>query len=198
MTTLTDEVRTKVASVEMYETQTWAPTQSWSGALGKRVVDITGALLGLLLLSPIILGVVIAILIDSGWPVIFAQKRVGRDGRLFTVYKFRSMTKDAEKRLADVMGHNHHNDGPIFKWKEDPRVTRVGRVLRKTSLDELPQLLNVLLGNMSLVGPRPPLQSEVEKYEPRPAQAPEREAGHDGLMAGERPERSRLCRYGQA
>jgi lipopolysaccharide/colanic/teichoic acid biosynthesis glycosyltransferase len=90
---------------------------------------------------------------------------MGQNGRKFTVYKFRSMHRDAEKRLEEVKQNNLIKDGPIFKWKQDSRITKVGRFLRRTSLDELPQLWNVLLGNMSLVGPRPPLESEVMEYE---------------------------------
>jgi len=146
----------------------WVPVVSrptWASSV-KRTLDIAGSLFALMILSPLILAAGLAILVDSGWPVIFSQRRVGQDGELFTLYKFRSMSRNAESRLPEVLVNNRITDGPTFKWKHDPRITRVGRILRKTSLDELPQLFNVLAGNMSLVGPRPPLESEVRKYEP--------------------------------
>lgn len=104
--------------------------------------------------------------VDSKGPAFFRQERVGRAGRTFTMLKFRSMSVDAEDRLDDIKGDNvHGDDGPMLKVVNDPRITRVGRFLRRTSLDELPQLVNVLLGQMSLVGPRPPLPREVAQYE---------------------------------
>ncbi|WP_430733256.1 sugar transferase [Candidatus Enterococcus ikei] len=133
----------------------------------KRCLDILGSLLGLFLLSPVLL--IVAVLIkkeDPKGPVIFSQKRVGKDGSLFTMYKFRSMCTDAEEQLSDLLEHNEI-EGAMFKIKEDPRVTKVGKRIRKTSIDELPQLLNVLKGDMTLVGPRPPLQREVEEYSQR-------------------------------
>jgi lipopolysaccharide/colanic/teichoic acid biosynthesis glycosyltransferase len=135
------------------------------GAVAKRALDVLIAGAALVLLSPLLLLVSIAILIETGRPVLFAQKRMGQGGKIFTVYKFRSMTQDAECKLPEVRANNQIKDGPIFKWKTDPRITRVGRFLRRTSLDEAPQLFNVLLGSMSLVGPRPPLESEVLQYE---------------------------------
>jgi lipopolysaccharide/colanic/teichoic acid biosynthesis glycosyltransferase len=96
---------------------------------------------------------------------VFCQQRLGENGHPFTVFKFRSMWKDAESRLAEIAANNEVKDGPIFKWRDDIRVTRVGRFLRRTSMDELLQLFNVLRGDMSLVGPRPPLESEVLQYE---------------------------------
>lgn len=114
---------------------------------------------------PIWLAIVIAIRLDSPGPAIFVQKRVGQHGRPFRFYKFRSMYLDAEQRLADVLTQNEI-DGPVFKIRKDPRVTGVGSFLRRTSLDELPQLINVLRGEMSMVGPRPPLPREVEQYRP--------------------------------
>lgn len=132
----------------------------------KRAVDISLTSVGLLALLPF-LGL-IALLIkldDPEGPVIFRQSRIGLDGIPFTMYKFRSMCTDAEAKLANLMKMNE-GAGPLFKLEHDPRVTRVGRVLRKYSLDELPQFFNVLLGNMSIVGPRPPLQSEVNEYGP--------------------------------
>jgi lipopolysaccharide/colanic/teichoic acid biosynthesis glycosyltransferase len=101
--------------------------------------------------------------LTSSGPVIFRQVRVGRDGAMFTVFKFRTMVVDAERRLADLQ-HRNESDGVLFKMREDPRVTRVGRTLRRFSFDELPQLANVLMGTMSLVGPRPALPSETEQY----------------------------------
>lgn len=130
----------------------------------KRCMDFIGALCGLILLSPIF--VIIALLIkyeDSKGPVFFKQIRVGKDGKEFYMYKFRSMVTDAEERLNDLLKHNEVS-GAMFKMKEDPRVTKIGRFIRKTSIDELPQLLNVLKGEMSLVGPRPPLPREVKEY----------------------------------
>ena len=132
----------------------------------KRSLDIFGSVLGLLLLSPILLLVILAIKLDSPGPVIFRQRRVGLNGQEFEMYKFRSMTVDAEARQAGLWAFNEMKDGPIFKMAKDPRVTRVGRFIRRTSLDEFPQLVNILLGQMSLVGPRPPLPSEVAHYTP--------------------------------
>jgi lipopolysaccharide/colanic/teichoic acid biosynthesis glycosyltransferase len=102
--------------------------------------------------------------IEDGGPIFFTQKRVGLRGREFKMYKFRSMCLDAEQKLKDVLALNHHKDGITFKLKDDPRITRIGKWLRKLSFDELPQLFNVLIGNMSLVGPRPPVPREVAKY----------------------------------
>jgi len=133
--------------------------------VAKRALDITVAAALLVLAAPLMLLIALAIKLDSPGPVIFRQRRVGKDGRLFTFYKFRGMVADAEARLHEV-AHLNEVDGPIFKSRRDPRVTRVGRVLRRTSLDELPQLWNVLRGDMSLVGPRPPLPTEVTRYEP--------------------------------
>jgi exopolysaccharide biosynthesis polyprenyl glycosylphosphotransferase len=130
----------------------------------KLVFDLTVALVLVLLLAPVLLLVAALVRVTSPGPALFTQERLGRDGRPFRVYKFRSMHVDAEQRLADLRALNEH-DGVLFKVRADPRVTRVGRVLRKYSLDELPQLLNVLRTDMSLVGPRPPLRSEVERYE---------------------------------
>jgi exopolysaccharide biosynthesis polyprenyl glycosylphosphotransferase len=134
----------------------------------KRALDLMLSSLGLLAVLPIWLLIVAAIRVESPGPAIFVQERVGLRGRRFRFYKFRSMYVDAEKRLADVMTQNEV-DGPVFKIRNDPRVTRVGALLRRTSLDELPQLVNVLMGEMSLVGPRPPLPREVEQYRPSDA-----------------------------
>src|ERR1041385_8802273 len=129
----------------------------------KRALDIAVSSVLLLLGSPFFLLIGALIKLDGG-PVFFVQKRVGRHGRVFKMYKFRSMCLDAEQRLRDLLAQNQHKDGVTFKLKDDPRITRVGKWLRKFSLDELPQLFNVLIGDMSLVGPRPPVPGEVEKY----------------------------------
>jgi exopolysaccharide biosynthesis polyprenyl glycosylphosphotransferase len=131
----------------------------------KRLLDVSVASLVLVATLPIWLAIVVAIKLDTPGPAIFVQQRVGHRGRRFTFFKFRSMYVDAEQRLAEVMQHNE-TDGPVFKMRQDPRVSRVGSILRRTSLDELPQLINVLRGDMSLVGPRPPLPREVESYRP--------------------------------
>ena len=130
----------------------------------KRMIDIGGAILGLLVLSPLFLAVAVAIRVRDGSPVLFRQQRIGLHGRPFTMYKFRTMVADAEARLGEVR-HLNERDGPAFKASNDPRMTRLGRTLRSTSLDELPQLWNVLRGEMSLVGPRPPLPGEVTNYD---------------------------------
>ena len=130
----------------------------------RRTQDIVFSLLALILLAPLALVISLAIVLDSpGDGAIFQQRRVGRDGKLFWLYKFRTMCPDAEERLNELLKLNQM-DGPVFKIKGDPRITRVGHFLRKTSLDELPQLLNVLRGDMSIVGPRPALPREVELY----------------------------------
>jgi lipopolysaccharide/colanic/teichoic acid biosynthesis glycosyltransferase len=134
----------------------------------KRLLDLLLASLGLLATLPIWLVIVVAIRRDSPGPAIFVQERVGVQGRRFRFYKFRSMYADAEHRLAELQANNEVS-GPVFKMRSDPRVTKVGGLLRRTSLDELPQLLNVLKGEMSLVGPRPPLPKEVEEYRPSDA-----------------------------
>ncbi|GMA93412.1 hypothetical protein GCM10025881_02360 [Pseudolysinimonas kribbensis] len=130
----------------------------------KRAFDIAASALALALYAPAMLVIAVAIKVSDGGPVFFHQARVGRNGSLFSMIKFRSMVPDAETALAALADGNDGN-GVLFKLRDDPRVTRVGRVLRKYSLDELPQLLNVLVGEMSLVGPRPPLIDEVNKYE---------------------------------
>ncbi|HEY3268952.1 MAG TPA: sugar transferase [Armatimonadota bacterium] len=135
-----------------------------SYAVMKRCLDLTVASLGLVALSPALAAVALAIKLDSRGPVFFRQLRVGKGHRPFYCLKFRSMTADAEKRREEI-AHLNEVDGPVFKIRNDPRVTRVGRVIRKTSIDELPQLINVVRGEMSLVGPRPPLPAEVDKYE---------------------------------
>lgn len=130
----------------------------------KRLVDIIGSSLGLILLSPLFL--VIAMLMkkeEPKGPIFFSQIRVGKNEKQFKMYKFRSMCIDAEEKLADLLKHNEV-EGAMFKMKDDPRITKIGKFIRKTSIDELPQLWNVLKGDMSLVGPRPPLLREVAEY----------------------------------
>ena len=127
--------------------------------------DRTVAVSALLALSPLFISILLAVRLSSSGPALFRQVRVGRDGRTFTMLKFRSMYTDAEQRLTAIREQNDHGDGVLFKMRNDPRVTTVGRWLRKFSLDELPQLINVVNGSMSLVGPRPPLPSEVARYE---------------------------------
>lgn len=132
--------------------------------IGKRIQDICFSLAGLILLSPLLLLIALLIKVeDPKGAVIFAQTRVGKNGKTFKMYKFRSMVSGAEAMLGNLMEQNEIS-GAMFKMKNDPRITRVGRFIRKTSLDELPQLMNVLKGNMSLVGPRPPLPREVADY----------------------------------
>ena len=138
-----------------------------TGALAlawKRTTDILLSALLLAIALPVVVGVAIAIRVTSSGAVLFRQKRCGLNGRPFTLYKFRTMVADAEERRAEVE-HLNEMDGPVFKARNDPRVTRVGRLLRRFSLDELPQLWNVLKGDMSLVGPRPPIPEEVARYE---------------------------------
>ena len=130
----------------------------------KRLIDIVGSLCGIILLSPLFL--IVAILIkleDPKGKVFFAQERNGRYPKTFKMYKFRSMVHNAEELLKDLMDRNEQT-GPVFKINDDPRITKVGKFIRKTSIDELPQLFNVLKGDMSLVGPRPPIPHEVEQY----------------------------------
>lgn len=131
----------------------------------KRILDISGALLGIILLMPLFILVSIAIKIDSKGPVFFLQERNGFKGKIFKMYKFRSMVPDAEQRLRALESKNEA-DGHMFKIRNDPRITNVGKFIRKTSIDELPQLFNVLRGDMSIVGPRPPIVREVEHYDP--------------------------------
>ncbi|GAB3299749.1 sugar transferase [Geodermatophilus aquaeductus] len=133
--------------------------------LVKASIDRLGAGLLVLLALPVLAVLAVAIHLDSAGPVLFRQQRIGRAGRPFTMLKFRTMTADAETRRAELTSRNHNGDGLLFKVAGDPRVTRVGRVLRRHSLDELPQLFNVLGGQMSLVGPRPPLPEEVARYD---------------------------------
>jgi lipopolysaccharide/colanic/teichoic acid biosynthesis glycosyltransferase len=141
---------------------------AWKWLMGsadgaRRVLDVIGSCAALLVLSPLLLLVGALVRLDGG-PAIFAQTRVGRHGREFKMFKFRSMRTDADKLLADLLAANKHGTGVTFKIKHDPRVTRIGYWLRRYSLDELPQFYNVLIGDMSLVGPRPPVPREVALY----------------------------------
>ena len=129
----------------------------------KRLCDIVLSAIGLLCLSPLLLIVALWIKIDSRGPIFYRQIRVGRHNKDFRIYKFRSMCPNAEAKLDDLLDQNEM-DGPVFKIKEDPRITRVGKFIRKTSIDELPQFYNVVKGDMSLVGTRPPTEDEFEKY----------------------------------
>lgn len=130
----------------------------------KRGLDVIFSLLGLIVLSPVFLFIAVLIRIESEGSVIFSQIRVGKDGKKFKMYKFRSMVANAEE-LKDKLHEKNEMTGPMFKMKEDPRVTRIGKFIRKTSIDELPQLINILNGEMSLVGPRPSLPKEVIRFE---------------------------------
>ncbi len=132
-------------------------------ATSKRLFDVCFALVSLTLLSPIMVVVALVIKMTDRGPILFKQVRVGRGGRLFHCYKFRSMCVDAEEKKQDLM-HLNEASGPVFKIKRDPRVTPIGAIIRKLSIDELPQFLNVVQGQMSIVGPRPPIPSEVEQY----------------------------------
>ena len=130
----------------------------------KRVFDAGVTFLLLLLLSPLFLLIALLIKLEDGGPVFFVQTRVGKWGRHFKMFKFRSMYVNAEQRLQELLAQNQHREGVTFKMKNDPRITRVGKWLRRLSFDELPQLINVLKGDMSLVGPRPPVPREVAMY----------------------------------
>jgi len=141
----------------------WRFTVRCSYAL-KRLIDIIGSSLVLIILSPVFLVVAILIKATSTGPIFFTQIRVGKYGRFFRFYKFRSMYVGAERQKHELMAQNESTDGVIFKMKNDPRVTPIGRFIRKYSIDELPQLFNVFLNDMSLVGPRPPLPEEVAHY----------------------------------
>jgi lipopolysaccharide/colanic/teichoic acid biosynthesis glycosyltransferase len=144
---------------------------SWRGAIAsaeffKRLVDIIFSIIALVLLAPLFVLVAVLIKLEDDGPVFFVQRRVGKWGREFKMYKFRSMWANAEQKLGAVLHNNRHTTGVTFKIKDDPRITGIGRWLRKFSIDEFPQFYNVLIGDMSLVGPRPPLPREVALYSP--------------------------------
>jgi exopolysaccharide biosynthesis polyprenyl glycosylphosphotransferase len=167
MVVANEDVATKWPSDLFIEDASAVPTSTQVGFpyLVKRIIDVLGSSVALIFCLPVILFICLLIRVDSKGPVFFRQERIGKGGKRFTVLKFRSMIADAEARIAEVVSNNEVTDGPIFKWRQDPRITRVGRFLRRTSLDELPQFWNVLMGDMSLVGPRPPLEREVKAYE---------------------------------
>lgn len=131
--------------------------------IAKRTIDIIGSLVGLLICLPAITVIAVLIKLEDGGPIIFKQLRVGKNGKNFYIYKFRSMKIDAELQKAKLLEQNEV-EGAMFKMKNDPRVTKIGSFIRKTSLDEIPQFFNILTGSMSLVGPRPPLLDEVAMY----------------------------------
>ena len=141
----------------------WMMAEGGLRYMVKRTVDVTGALAGLILLWPVMVVIALAIKFTSPGPILFQQSRRGYRGRLFQVLKFRTMTVDAEQRLGDLENSNESGGGVLFKLKNDPRVTPLGNFLRRTSLDELPQLINVLFGEMSLVGPRPLQMRDSDK-----------------------------------
>ncbi len=157
--------RAEVNDYEGWSVLSFSSTPTNADALViKRIMDLVGSAVALVLLSPILLFTALAIKLEDGGPVLFVQKRCGLYGRSFPMYKFRSMVIDAEARKAELERLNEMS-GPVFKMARDPRITRVGAFIRKTSIDELPQFWNVLRGEMSLVGPRPPIPSEVARYE---------------------------------
>ncbi len=163
------------------EAISWQPKQfSWMYEKLKRGIDLAIAVTSLTLASPLILMLAALIKLDSRGPVFFSQTRVGRGGQLFKMHKFRSMCNDAEKML-DKLADKNEAAGQMFKIADDPRVTRVGRVIRRLSLDEIPQLFNVVQGSMSIIGPRPPLPHEVKEYEPRHFRRFEATPGITGL-----------------
>ncbi|MCC4414518.1 sugar transferase [Limosilactobacillus reuteri] len=129
----------------------------------KRIFDIVAATCGIVLLSPLMIIIAVLIKTEDHGPIFYKQVRVGKNGKTFKMYKFRSMFVNADKMLAELKEQNDV-EGPMFKMKDDPRITKIGHFIRKHSLDELPQFLNVIKGEMSLVGPRPPLPSEVKEY----------------------------------
>jgi len=152
-----------VADLPFLEYYTWDTSRTT--LLGKRILDLTVALAGLVLLSPVLIAIAFAIRASSDGPVFFVQWRAGVDGRAFRMFKFRTMVEGADDQLSEIVDIAELEE-PAFKLRDDPRVTSVGRLLRRTSLDELPQLLNVLRAEMSLVGPRPEQVEIVEHYTP--------------------------------
>ena len=151
---------------ELYEANTKGATKAisgWNSAV-KRSLDFVGAIVGLVLFFPVIFIAALVIKISDGGPIFFRQRRVGLNGEFFVLYKFRSMVVNAEKLKGKLIKKNQHTDNRTFKILNDPRITKVGRIIRRLSVDELPQFWNVLRGDMSLVGPRPALPSEVAMY----------------------------------
>lgn len=165
---LPSRAKVEIANIDGYDAPLLGLRRTPTGEMRlwvKRLIDVAGGSFGVLMVSPVMLGVALMIKLSSKGPVFFKQVRAGRNGRKFVMYKFRSMVVDAEARKAELQ-HLNEMSGPVFKIARDPRVTKIGAFIRKTSLDELPQLFNIVLGDMSLVGPRPPLPSEVDQYKP--------------------------------
>ena len=154
-----------VALLPVYLRSTTGPSAAYTTA--KRLLDVVVALSMLAVLSPLFLVVALCVKLTDGGPVFFRQKRVGLNGRVFDFFKFRSMIVNAEAKKAELLQMNKHKNSITFKMCRDPRVTWVGRIMRKTSIDELPQLWNVLIGEMTLVGPRPAVVAEVQRYTAR-------------------------------
>jgi exopolysaccharide biosynthesis polyprenyl glycosylphosphotransferase len=152
-----------VADLPLLDYNTWYVSPSTLAL--KRIFDVVVSTVALVLTSPLFVLIAVVVVVDDGPPVLFRQLRAGENGRVFRIFKFRTMVRDAEAMLPELISLDELSD-PMFKLKSDPRVTRVGRFLRRTSLDELPQLLNVLRGEMSIVGPRPELLDLVERYAP--------------------------------
>lgn len=155
---LSDELNHKDIDSEEEDT-------NYTYTFSKRTLDLILSLIGVICLSPVFLIVGLIIKLDSRGPIIFSQKRIGKDGKEFNMYKLRSMVVNAEELKKKLIDKNEVS-GPMFKMKDDPRITKIGKFIRKTSIDELPQLINVLKGEMSLVGPRPSLPKEVAEFEP--------------------------------
>ena len=159
-----DNPNTYVQKIAGYSVISFAlKTMDSRRLLVKRLIDIVGSIVGLILTAVLTPFVAVAIKIDSPGPVFFSQTRVGKNGRRFKIWKFRSMYLDAEKRKKELEAHNEIK-GLMFKMEDDPRITRVGKFIRRTSIDETPQFLNILVGDMSLVGTRPPTVDEFEQY----------------------------------
>lgn len=146
----------------------------------KRGIDIVGSIGGLIFLSPLLVGIAICVVLDSAGAPLVRVRRVSQ-GRIFLMWKFRTMCRDAEQKKLDLLNQNHRSDSPFFKMADDPRVTRCGKFLRRTRLDELPQLLNVLRGEMSLVGPRPHEPEEVSRFNEKAKVLLKRKAGITGM-----------------
>ena len=147
----------------------WWKRSSWKWVVGgtlfiKRVFDLIASIILIIIFTPLLVLLAILVKLEDGGPIFFSQPRVGKNGKLFKMIKYRSMCVDAEARLAALQATNQHENGVTFKMKDDPRITKIGKWLRKLSLDELPQFFNVFKGEMSLVGPRPPVPREVELY----------------------------------
>jgi len=160
---ISDNIRPSLRLKGKMKVAAWENTIRLS-YLTKRLIDIVVSSAALLALMPVFVITALCIVFENPGPVFFVQTRVGRNGRHFRFYKFRSMIVNAEKVKAELAAQNESKDGVIFKMKQDPRITRTGRIIRKFSIDELPQLINVLKGDMSLVGPRPPVPGEVAQY----------------------------------